>query len=107
MTVRVRLPSLFSERIGGVSCVELPGHTVEATLRALTDHYAELAPLVWRPPFEINPVMVVFLNDQQVPPAKLSSPVKPGDEIEIVQALEGGSTRGPEAGVGPSTLRDR
>ena len=51
--------------------------------------------------------MVVFLNDQQVPPAKLSSPVKPGDEIEIVQALEGGSTRGPEAGVGPSTLRDR
>ena len=47
MTVRVRLPSLFSERIGGVSCVELPDHTVEATLRALTDHYAELAPLVW------------------------------------------------------------
>ena len=90
MTVRVRFPALFSERIGGISSVELPGNTVEAALRALTDRYVELAPLVWRSPSEINPVMVVFLNDQQVPPGKLFAPVKTGDEIEIVPALEGG-----------------
>ncbi len=92
MTVRVRLPALFSERIGGISSVELPGHTVEATLRALTDRYAELATLVWRSSSEINPVMAVFLNDAQIPPGKLTAPVKPGDEIVIIPALEGGST---------------
>ncbi len=92
MTVRVRLPALFSERIGGISSVELTGHTVEATLRALTDRYAELATLVWRSSSEINPVMAVFLNDAQIPPDKLTAPVKPGDEIVIIPALEGGST---------------
>ena len=42
MSITVSFPALFSERIGGVESVDLEGDTVEATLRALTERYAEL-----------------------------------------------------------------
>jgi hypothetical protein len=34
--------------------------------------------------------MVVFLNDHQLGAAEIGTPVGPGDEIDIVSALEGG-----------------
>ena len=38
----------------------------------------------------INPVMVMFLNNCQLAAAEIATPVGPGDEIDIVPALEGG-----------------
>jgi hypothetical protein len=38
----------------------------------------------------INPVMVMFLNDRQLGAAEIGTSVGPGDEIDIVPALEGG-----------------
>ena len=90
MSVRITFPALFSERIGGVDAVELEGETVGAALRSLTDRYAALAPLVWRPDPELNPVMAVFLNGRQLRPDDLATQVRSGDEIAILSALEGG-----------------
>jgi hypothetical protein len=63
---------------------------VEAALRALTDRHPNLTPLVWAKDGALNPVMVVFLNDQQLGAAEIATPVGPGDDIDIVPALEGG-----------------
>ena len=86
----IRFTNLFAERIGGVNSVEVPGATVESSLHALTDRHPVLAPLVWAKDGALNGVMVVFLNDQQLGAAELGTSVRPGDEIDIVSALEGG-----------------
>jgi len=86
---RIRFTNLFAERIGGVNSVDVPAATVESALRALTDRHPSLMPLVWRDG-ALNPVMVLFLNDRQLSAAEIGTPVSPGDEIDIVPALEGG-----------------
>jgi hypothetical protein len=87
---RIRFTNLFAERIGGVNSVEVQGTTVESSLRALTDQHPVLTPLVWAKDGALNPVMVVFLRDRQLGAAEIGTPVAPGDEIDIVSALEGG-----------------
>jgi molybdopterin converting factor small subunit len=87
---RIRFTNLFAERIGGVNSVDVPAATVESALRALTDRHPNLAPLVWAKDGALNPVMVMFLNDRQLGAAEIGTPVEPGDEIDIVPALEGG-----------------
>ena len=87
---RIRFTNLFAERIGGVSSVEVPAATVESALRAVTDRHPDLTPLVWTKDGAVNPVMVLFLNDQQLGAAGIATSVGPGDEIDIVPAIEGG-----------------
>ena len=87
---RIRFTNLFAERIGGINSVDVPAATVESSLRALSDRYPTLAPLVWAKDGALNPVMVLFLNDRQLGVAEIGTPVGPGDEIDIVSALEGG-----------------
>ena len=87
---RIRFTNLFAERIGGVNSVDVQGATVESSLRALTDRHPDLTSLVWAKDGELNSVMVVFLNNRQLGAAEIGTPVGPGDEIDIVSALEGG-----------------
>ena len=90
MTVRVRLPALFADRIDGVDTVEVTGTTVEEALRALTDKHGELTPLVWRNGETLNPVMILFLNDRQLTGADRDDTLHAGDQLEIIPAIEGG-----------------
>jgi len=87
---RIRFTNLFAERIGGINAVDVQGATVESALRALTDRHPSLTPLVWAKDGALNAVMVVFLNDRQLAAAEMEKSVAPGDEIDIVSALEGG-----------------
>jgi hypothetical protein len=87
---RIRFTNLFAERIGGINAVDVTAATVESALRALTDRHPPLTPLVWSKDGALNPVTVVFLNDHQLGAAEIGIPVGPGDEIDIVPALEGG-----------------
>jgi molybdopterin converting factor small subunit len=86
---RIRFTNLFAERIGGVSSVDVSASTVASALRALTDRHPALTPLVWKDG-ALNPVMVMFLNDRQLGAAEIGTQVGPGDEIDIVPAIEGG-----------------
>ena len=90
MSVRVRLPALFADRIDGVDTVEVAATTVEGALRALTDTHAALATLVWTAGGALNPVMVLFLNDRQLPGAGITETLRAGDRLEIIPAIEGG-----------------
>lgn len=90
MSVRVRLPALFADRIDGVSTVEVWATTVKGALRALTDKHDVLASLVWTDTGALNPVMVLFLNDRQLAGDGISQPLRAGDHLEIIPAIEGG-----------------
>jgi len=87
---RIRFTNLFAERVGGVNSVDVRAATVESALRALTDRHPNLTPLVWAKDGAVNSVMVVFLNDRQLGASEIGTPIGPGDEIDIVPALEGG-----------------
>ena len=90
MSVRVRLPALFADRIGGVSVVDIGATTVEGAVREIGRRYPELATLVLSSDGRVNPVTVVFLNDEQLSADCHGTPVRAGDEIDIVPAIEGG-----------------
>ena len=90
MSVGVRFPALFADRIDGVSRVDVAASTVEGALRAVVSTHPELETLILGRRGGINPLMVVFLNDRQLTTAQLPTPVKSGDMIDIVPAIEGG-----------------
>ena len=90
IAVRVRLPALFADRIDGRSTVEVRATTVTDALRALTDHHPELTALVWTGDGALNPLMVLFLNNRQLARSGVDETVQPGDQIEIIPAIEGG-----------------
>ena len=86
----IRFTTLFAERIGGITSVDLPATTVRAALQALTDRHPELSTLVWARDRAVNPVMVLFLNDRQLNADEIDASVSAGDQIDIIPALEGG-----------------
>ena len=88
--VRVRLPALFADRIDGVDTVEVEATTVEGALRALTLKHAALATLVWTAGSALNPLMVLFLNNRQLARSDIEETLRPGDQLEIIPAIEGG-----------------
>mgnify|MGYP001616826460 CR=1 FL=1 len=91
MTVRVALAPALGERAGGRSTIEVEGVTVSEALLHLTERFPELDALVWRGADEFNPFLVVFLNDQDVRElGGLRAPLRDGDELALVSALEGG-----------------
>ena len=91
MSVRVALAALLAERIGEPKELELDGASVEEALRDLSGRYDALTSLLWKPSGEFNPLLVVFLNDTDIRDLEgLATPLKPGDQLTVVSALEGG-----------------
>ena len=91
MSVRVALAALLAERIGEPKELELEGASVEEALRDLSGRCDALAPLLWKPSGEFNPLLVVFLNKTNIRDLEgLATPLKPGDQLTVVSALEGG-----------------
>jgi len=88
--VRIRYMTGSGEATGGFSSLEVAATTVGAALRALTEQHPELARLIWAGKDTLNPMIAVFLNDQQVEASQLNTAVKPGDEIDLLAAVSGG-----------------
>ncbi len=86
----MRLNALLAERLGGSDAVDAWGATVGEALRDLTARHAALAGLVWRGGDTLNPLLVAFLNDRQLLPDELGTELRPGDELVLVTAIEGG-----------------
>ena len=91
MSVRVSLAALLAERIGEPKELELDGASVEEALRDLSGRYDALTPLLWKASGEFNPLLVVFLNNTNIRDLNgLATPLKSGDHLTVVSALEGG-----------------
>ena len=93
MSVRIVFPAQFADLIGADS-VSVEAQTVGEALRRLTDTHAALASLVWPRDgsrTELNPVIVVFLNNHDIRGLKgLATPVRTDDELMVISAVEGG-----------------
>jgi len=90
LSIRIRLTSVFAERIEGIDVVDVDATTVESALRTLTGRHPELSRLLWISAGVLNPAVAVFVNDRLVPPDELGVSVESGDEIDIIPAVAGG-----------------
>jgi molybdopterin converting factor small subunit len=90
MTLRIALAHVLAEQIGGEDSVEVGGATVGEALQALTARHPQLASLVWREG-RFNDQLVAFLNRDDVRRLQaMETPVRPGDELMLITAVEGG-----------------
>jgi molybdopterin converting factor small subunit len=91
MTVRVCLAAQFAESAGGLEVLALEGATLAAVLRDAAARHPALGTLLWRDDASLNPMVVVFLNGQDIRGGRgLATPVSAGDEVLVLSAVEGG-----------------
>lgn len=91
MAVRIALASMLADLAGGQDRVEVEGATVGEALHDLTARHPPLAALLWRPDGAFNEQLVAFVNQQDVRRLQaLDTPVRAGDELMLITAVEGG-----------------
>jgi molybdopterin converting factor small subunit len=89
--VQVTLAPILADAIGGERTLRLEGSTVGEVLRDLGERHAPLARLLWRDGGALNPMLAVFRNRDDVRSLEgLATPVRPGDEVAVISAVEGG-----------------
>jgi molybdopterin converting factor small subunit len=90
MGVRIELAHALAELAGGADTVEVQADTVGGALHALTARHPALAPLLWREG-RFNDQLVAFLNREDVRRLRgLETPVRSGDSLMLITAVEGG-----------------
>jgi molybdopterin converting factor small subunit len=96
--IRIAFPAQFAELIGGAGAVTVEATTVGEALARLTERFPALASHVWPRGAsgvggraELNPVIVVFLNGEDVRHGGgLAAALRDGDELTVISAVEGG-----------------
>ena len=88
--VRIRLPATHAARIGGLRNVPIHARCVGAGLRELTARHPALQRLIWLDADTLNPVIMVFLNEELIREDSLDTPLADGDTVDVVPAVESG-----------------
>lgn len=52
--------------------------------------YPDLGKILWPQGDQINPAVLLFLNDELIRETDLECELKPGDQIDIIPAIAGG-----------------
>jgi molybdopterin synthase sulfur carrier subunit len=86
--VNVRIPSPLRSYTGQQAVVTADGDTIDAVLADLDAQYRGIRFRMVDEQGNIRPHMKVFVNDESA--RDLAGPVRPTDEITIIQALSGG-----------------
>jgi molybdopterin converting factor small subunit len=90
LSIIVRLPAALADRIGGVAQVALPAASVRTCLNELVLAYPALQRVIWHSAAEINPVILLFRNNQLMRPLDLELILADGDQLDIVPSIEAG-----------------
>jgi len=91
VTVKVTLARSLADAIGGEHTLQMEGSTVGEVLRDLGERHPPLARLLWRDGDALSPMLAVFRNRDDVRTLEgLATPVRPGDEVAVIPAAEGG-----------------
>jgi molybdopterin converting factor small subunit len=89
--IEVRLPPAWRRSADGETVVRVAGPTVGAALRALVARHSQLERQVFSPGGGLRPSALVYVNGRDIRELdRDSTPLSPGDRIEIIAALAGG-----------------
>ena len=90
-SVTIRLPAALSDRVAGVTSVDIQATSLAEALAGLGDLHPDLMPLIFRAPGELRPHVHVFVADRHVGlDVSRAAPLADGDEVRIVPSIAGG-----------------
>jgi molybdopterin synthase sulfur carrier subunit len=88
--VKVNLHPWLSEATGGQNAVTVIGATIGECLDELNIQFPGIKEQILNRKGEVKSYVLILLSGQNTYPEELSTPVKDGDEISIVFAVDGG-----------------
>ena len=94
MPIQVRIPTPLRKFTGGAESVSASGATVGAIVQDIESRHAGLKERICDDAGKVRRFVNVYVNGEDIRfLGSLDTPVKEGDEISIVPAIAGGSSR--------------
>jgi sulfur-carrier protein len=89
--IELTVPGLLTDCVGGQRTVSLRGATLGEAIRVMNDTYPRLAGHLYRENGQLRPHVLLFYNEDNVKVIPdLNIELKPGDRLQILQAVSGG-----------------
>lgn len=91
MGITVTLPTILSDCTGGLNPVTIEADTLAEALASLRERYPLLRVHLYDEAERLRPHVLIFYNEESTRWLEhLDVPLKPGDRLEILQAVSGG-----------------
>jgi molybdopterin converting factor small subunit len=91
MRIDVTLPSLLADSAGGKRRLQLEAETLAGALDRLLEAYPLLRPHLYDEAMRVRKHVLIFFNDENLATLQdRAIPLKPGDRLQVVQAVSGG-----------------
>jgi molybdopterin converting factor small subunit len=90
MGIQVKLHPVLKSLAGGQEVVEVTGHTTGECLEDLESRFPDIKKMIRGKQGQLRPYCQILVNSQFTYPKELTTPVKDGDQIDIVVFVTGG-----------------
>jgi len=90
MSIKVRLNPILKSLAGGQEVVEVSGHTTGECLENLESRFPDIKKMIRDKRGQLRPYCNILVNSESIHPKELTTPVKDGDQIDIVVFVTGG-----------------
>jgi molybdopterin synthase sulfur carrier subunit len=90
MSVKVKLHPILKSLAGGQEVVEVNCHTTGECLEDLENRFPDIKKLIRDKRGQLRPYCQILVNSESTYPEELTTPVKDGDQIDIVVFVTGG-----------------
>ena len=90
MSIKVRLHPILKRLAGGQEVVEVTGHTTGECLEDLESRFPVIKQLIRDNRGQLRRYCSILVNSESTYPEELATPVKDGDQIDIVVFFGGG-----------------
>jgi len=91
VSIEVSVPSILRDCTGGHNPVSIEAATLAEALQRLRETYPLLRTHLYDEKERLRPHVLIFYNDESTRWLdSLDVPLKPGDRLEILQAVSGG-----------------
>jgi molybdopterin converting factor small subunit len=90
MSIKVKLHPILQKLAGGQEVVEVTGHTTGECLENLESRFPVIKQMIRDKRGQLRRYCEILVNSKSTYPEELTTPVKDGDQIEIVIFVTGG-----------------
>jgi molybdopterin converting factor small subunit len=90
VSIKARLHPILKSLAGGQEVIEVTGHTTGECLEDLESHFPDIKKMIRDKRGQLRPYCEILVNSESVHPNELTTPVKDGDQIDIVVFVTGG-----------------
>jgi len=90
MSIKVRLHPILQKLAGGQEVVEVTGYTTGECLENLESRFPVIKQMIRDKRGQLRRYCEILVNSESTYPKELTTPVKDGDQIDIVVFFAGG-----------------